>query len=120
MYLIQIDGAQNVSRMCMCIELVIQVPRQKNAHVSFPVGSRAKNGDKAVCDNTCHLRSKLWPDAPAFGVHLSDQEDLTTCSTMTRDRDLQCRGIIATRFFESPPIDHLLMFILFLQVFCET
>ena len=24
--------------MCMCIEFVIQVPKQKNAHVSFPVG----------------------------------------------------------------------------------
>ena len=26
------------SRMCMCIEFVIQVLKQKNAHVSFPVG----------------------------------------------------------------------------------
>ena len=37
-YLIQIDAAQTFSRMCMCIEFVIQVPKQKNAHVSFPVG----------------------------------------------------------------------------------
>ena len=33
------DGAQNVSRMCMCIEFVIQVLKQRNAHVSFPVGT---------------------------------------------------------------------------------
>ena len=37
-YLIQIDGAQNCARMCMCIEFVIQVLKQKDAHVSFPVG----------------------------------------------------------------------------------
>ena len=37
-YLIQIDDAQNVSHMCMCIEFVIQVPKQKNAHVSLSVG----------------------------------------------------------------------------------
>ena len=35
---LKIDGAQNCSRMCMCIEFVIQVLKQKNAHVSFPVG----------------------------------------------------------------------------------
>ena len=35
---IQIDGAQDFSRVCMCIEFVIQVLKQKNAHVSFPVG----------------------------------------------------------------------------------
>ena len=34
----KIDGAQIFSRMCMCIEFVIQVPKQKNAHVSFPFG----------------------------------------------------------------------------------
>ena len=33
----KIDGAQKFSRMCMCIEFVIQVPKQKNA-CSFPVG----------------------------------------------------------------------------------
>ena len=33
-----IDGAQNVSRMCMCTEFAVQVSEQKNAHVSFPVG----------------------------------------------------------------------------------
>ena len=34
----KIDGAQNFSRMCMCIEFVIQVLKQENAHISFPVG----------------------------------------------------------------------------------
>ena len=34
----RIDGAQMFSRIRMCIEFVIQVPQQKNAHVSFPVG----------------------------------------------------------------------------------
>ena len=34
----KIDGAQNFARMCMCIESIIQVLKQKNAHVSFPVG----------------------------------------------------------------------------------
>ena len=35
----KINGAQNVSRMCMCMEfVVIQVLKQKNAHVSLPVG----------------------------------------------------------------------------------
>ena len=34
----KIDSAQNSPRMCMCIEFVIQVLKQKNAHVSFPVG----------------------------------------------------------------------------------
>ena len=38
MYRIQIDGAQNSSRMCMCFEFVIQVLKQKSAHVSLPVG----------------------------------------------------------------------------------
>ena len=33
-----IDGAHNFLRMRMCIQFVIQVPKQKNAHVSFPVG----------------------------------------------------------------------------------
>ena len=28
----------NFARMCMCIEFVIQVSNQKNAHVCFPVG----------------------------------------------------------------------------------
>ena len=32
-HLIQNRRAQNVSRMCMCIEFVIQVAKQKNAHV---------------------------------------------------------------------------------------
>ena len=32
------EGAKNFSRMCMCIEFVIQGPKEKNAHVSFPVG----------------------------------------------------------------------------------
>ena len=34
----KIDGAQNYLRMCKCIEFVIQVLKQKNARVSFPVG----------------------------------------------------------------------------------
>ena len=34
----KIDGAQNSSRMFMCIEFVIQVLKQKNAHLSCPVG----------------------------------------------------------------------------------
>ena len=33
-HLIQLDGAQNFSRMCMCIEFLIQVPKQKSAHVT--------------------------------------------------------------------------------------
>ena len=37
-YLIRIDGAQNCSRMCMCIEFLIQVLKQKNAHVFFLLG----------------------------------------------------------------------------------
>ena len=35
--LFKIDGAQNFARMSMYIEFVIQVPKQKNARVSFPV-----------------------------------------------------------------------------------
>ena len=34
-YLIQIDGAQYFSCMCMCIECLLQVLKQKNAHVFF-------------------------------------------------------------------------------------
>ena len=34
----KIDGAQSFSRMCMCIEFIIQVLKQKNARVCFPVG----------------------------------------------------------------------------------
>ena len=37
-YLIQIDGAQNVSRMRMCIECVTQVPKQKNLQNLFLLG----------------------------------------------------------------------------------
>ena len=37
-YQIQIDGAQNLSCMCMCMEFLIQVLRQKNARVFVPVG----------------------------------------------------------------------------------
>ena len=33
-YLIQIDGA-NSSHMGMCIEFLVQVPKQKNVHVLF-------------------------------------------------------------------------------------
>ena len=36
-YLIQIDGAQNFSRMCMCTAILILVLKQKSVHVS-PVG----------------------------------------------------------------------------------
>ena len=32
MGLIQIDGAESVGRMCMCIGFLIQVLKQKNAH----------------------------------------------------------------------------------------
>ena len=32
------DGAQNYSRICMCIEFVIQGLKQKNAYVSLAVG----------------------------------------------------------------------------------
>ena len=35
---IKIDGALNCSRMCMCMEFVIQVLKQKKAHVSFLLG----------------------------------------------------------------------------------
>ena len=37
MYLIDIDGAQKCSRMCICFEFLLQILRHKNAHV-FPVG----------------------------------------------------------------------------------
>ena len=33
---LRIDDALNSTRMCMCIEFVIQVVKQNNAHVSFP------------------------------------------------------------------------------------
>ena len=33
----KIDGAQKCSRICMCIEFLVQVLKQKKAHVSFPV-----------------------------------------------------------------------------------
>ena len=32
-YLIETDGAQNFSCVCMCIEFVLQVLKQKNAYV---------------------------------------------------------------------------------------
>ena len=35
---IQSRWCSDFSRMCMCIEFVLQVLKQKNAHVSFPVG----------------------------------------------------------------------------------
>ena len=37
-HLMKIDGAQSCLRVCMCIEFVIQVLKQKNAHVYFQVG----------------------------------------------------------------------------------
>ena len=33
MYLIEIDGAQNFSCKCMCIEFLISGPKQKHVHV---------------------------------------------------------------------------------------
>ena len=38
MYQIHIDSAQNFSRMCMCIEFLIQVLKQKHAHASLLLG----------------------------------------------------------------------------------
>ena len=35
-YLIQVDGAQSF-HVCECVDFLIQVSKQKNAHV-FPVG----------------------------------------------------------------------------------
>ena len=32
------NSAQNYSRMCMCIEFIIHVPKQENAQEFFPVG----------------------------------------------------------------------------------
>ena len=51
----KIDGAQNFSGMCMCIEFVIQVPKQKNAHVSFPVGMVSAS----PCLQTLVVKSKF-------------------------------------------------------------
>ena len=46
----RIDGAQNLSRMCMCIEFVIQVlkVKQKDAHVSLPVGMVALSSNDSA------------------------------------------------------------------------
>ena len=41
MYLIQINGAQKFSQMCMCVECTIQALKQINGYVSFPVGTVA-------------------------------------------------------------------------------
>ena len=37
-YQIQIDGAQNCSCMCMCIEFLIEVLKRKNVHIFFLLG----------------------------------------------------------------------------------
>ena len=51
-YLIQIDGAQNASGICMCIEFIIRVFKEKNVHVFFLLawqrGTSAGNSGKAV------------------------------------------------------------------------
>ena len=45
----QVDGAQILSCMCMCIEFVIQVSNQGNAHVFFPFGMVPVNPGARYC-----------------------------------------------------------------------
>ena len=58
-HLIQIHGAQKSSRVWMCIEFVIQVIKQKNAHVYFPVGMVA-DVPKQEHDPWLHTWCPLW------------------------------------------------------------
>ena len=59
------DGAQTCLRMCMCIEFVIQVLEQKNAHV----GTEKKH-DSHRCDRILRffLRLEIGQVSPHFGA----------------------------------------------------
>ena len=66
-HLIQIHGAQNCSCMCMCIEFVIQVPKQKNAHVSSPAAMLKSIGRVLSLLNVLERRA-FSGILPEFGI----------------------------------------------------